>query len=93
VIVETEGAVYALDLAAMKLRRYPRDEIVVVEDSPHLLPATVAALRRDGQAIPFTLLAPLEVGKPAQFLLQIRDDGVQTIRTTTDVLNIVATEE
>jgi hypothetical protein len=93
VIVETEGAVYALDLAAMTLRRYPRDEVVVVEDSPHLLPAAVAALRRDGESIPFNFLVPLEIGKPAQFLLQIRDDGVQTIRTTTDVLNIVVTED
>lgn len=92
-IVETESSIYLLDLVGMKLERYPRDAPVVVEDSPHTLPAAVAALRKDGQAIPFDFLAPLEVGKPAQFLLQIRDDGVQTIRTTTDVLKIVVTEE
>lgn len=92
-IVETEGSIYLLDLVAMKLERFPRDAPVVVENSPHTLPAAVAALRKDGEAIPFEFLKPLKVGEPAQFLLQIRDDGVQTIRTTTDVLNIHITEE
>lgn len=92
-IVETETAIYMLDLVSQKLKRYPRDSPVVVEDSWHLLPAAVAALRKDGEAIPFQFLAPLEVGKPAQFLLQIRSDGVQTVRVTTDVLKIITTEE
>lgn len=87
-IVETETAIYDLDLVAMTLRRHPRPEPVEVEDSPHTLPASVAALRKDGEGIPFNFLAPLEVGKPAQFLLEIRDDGVQTIRTTTDIVSI-----
>lgn len=92
-IVETEGSIYLLDLVAMKLERFPRDAPVVVENSPHTLPAAVAALRKDGEAIPFEFLKPLKVGEPAQFLLQIRDDGVQTIRTTTDVLTIHITED
>jgi hypothetical protein len=92
-IVETESAIYALDLVAFKLKRFPRSEPVDVENSQHTLRAVVASLRMDGEAIPFSFLAPLEIGKPAQFLLQIRDDGVQTIRTTTDVLNIVITED
>lgn len=90
-IVETETAIYTLDLVAQTLVRYPRDE--VVETGVHELPAAIATLRKDRQEIPFNFLAPLEVGKPAQFLLQIRDDGVQTVRVTTDVLNIVVTEE
>ena len=92
-IVETESAIYALDLVEFKLRRFPRSEPVDVENSQHTLRAVVAALRKDGEAIPFQFLAPLEIGKPAQFLLQIRDDGVQTVRTTTDVLKIVVTED
>lgn len=92
-IVETESAVYVLDLAAMKLRRTPRDAPIEVETPRDGLPAAVASLRMDAEAIPFNFLAPLEIGKPAQFLLQIRDDGVQTIRTTTDVLKIVVTED
>lgn len=92
-IIETESSIYLLDLAAMTLERFPRDAPVIVENSPHTLPAAVAALRKDGQAIPFEFLKPLKVGEPAQFLLQIRDDGVQTIRTTTDVLTIHITED
>jgi hypothetical protein len=87
-IVETETAVYLLDLVSMKLKRFPRDSPVAVEHPRDGLPAYVAALRRDAEAIPFQILEPLEVGQPAQFLLQIRDDGVQTFRMTTDVLRI-----
>ena len=92
-IVETESAIYALDLVSMRLKRTPRDAPIAVENPRDGLPAAVASLRMDAEAIPFTFLAPLEIGKPAQFLLQIRDDGVQTIRTTTDVLNIHITED
>jgi hypothetical protein len=94
-IVETESAIYALDLVAMKLKRMPRDKVVEVDwpNMQHTARAVVASLRMDGEAIPFNFLAPLEIGKPAQFLLQIREDGVQTIRTTTDVLKIVVTED
>lgn len=86
-IVETETAVYLLDLVLGKLRRYPRDAVVEVENSPHEAPAEVAHLRQDGESIPFEFLAPVEVGKPAQFVLLL-DGGVTTIRTTTDVINI-----
>lgn len=94
-IVETESAIYALDLVAMKLKRMPRDQPIDVENPRDGLPAVVASLRMDEEAIQFEFLAPLEIGQPAQFLLQIRDDGVQrwVIRTTTDVLKIIVTEE
>lgn len=88
-IVETETAYYLLDLAAMTLKRVPRDAPVDVPDSQHVLPAAVASLRKDGKDIPFSFLAPLEVGKPARFLLRLRADGVETSRTTTDVLAII----
>lgn len=86
-IVETETAIYLLDLVLGKLRRYPRDAVVEVEDSPHEIPAEVAHLRQDGESIPFEFLAPLEVGKPAQFVLLL-DGGVTTVRTTTDVISV-----
>jgi hypothetical protein len=93
VIVETETAIYALDLTAMKLQRFPRDRPIEVENPRDGLPAAVAALRMDGEGIPFEILAPLEVGQPAQFMLEIRDDGVKTFRMTTDVLKITITED
>lgn len=94
-IVETETAIYALDLETGLLKRFPRTEPVETDwaNLQHTARAVVATLRKDGEAIPFKLLAPLEVGKSARFELQIRDDGVSTIRTTTDVISIVATED
>lgn len=80
-VVETEASTYELDLTAWRLRRIPK--------SDGLSGAWAAArLRRDAEWIPFEILAPLEVGMPAQFLLIIRDDGVRTVRTTTPVLSI-----
>ncbi|WP_461171996.1 hypothetical protein M1D93_13240 [Arthrobacter sp. Z1-9] len=73
----------------MTLKRVPRDAAVDVPDSRHDLPAAVASLRKDGEDIPFSFLAPLEVGKPARFLLRLGADGVATSRTTTDVLAII----
>lgn len=91
-IVETESAIYVLDLILGKLRRFPRDEPIEVENPRDGLSASVANLRQDGEAIPFEFLAPLEVGKPAQFLLLLAG-GVQTIRTTTDIINIRVEEQ
>lgn len=92
-IVETETAIYALDLVSMRLKRFPREAPIEVENPRDGLPALVANLRMDREAIPFEILAPLEVGQPAQFMLEIRDDGVRTFRMTTDVLKIIVTEE
>nr|BFE45299.1 hypothetical protein GCM10017547_31920 [Pseudarthrobacter oxydans] len=89
-IVETETSYYLLDLGAMTLKRVPRDAPVHVPNSQHNLPAAVVSLRKDGEAIPFTFLAPLEVGKPARFLLHLREGGVETTRSTTDVLSVTS---
>lgn len=80
-IVETEASTYELDLAKMRLRRLPKipPDAGVFERSK---------LRRDAEWIQFEFLAPLEIGKPAQFLLVIRDDGVRTVRTTTFVQSV-----
>lgn len=75
-IVETEASTYELDLAAMRLRRMPKAE-------PGIGLMAAAKLRRDAEWMQFEFLAPLEIGKPAQFLLILRNDGVRTIRTTT----------
>lgn len=91
-IVETESAIYVLDLVLGKLQRFPRDKPIEVENPRDGLPAAVVPLRQDGKAIPFEFLAPLEVGKPAQFLLLL-ENGVTTIRTTTDIINIKVEEQ
>lgn len=80
-IVQTESAVYVLDEANGVLRRYPRENLVNHGWA-------VAKLRKDTQAIPYTLGRELTVGEPAVFLLRIRNDGVVTVRTTTPVTDI-----
>jgi hypothetical protein len=80
-IVQTESAVYVLDHMRGMLTRFPRQ--TEVEGDVY-----AADLRRDGRSIPFEVIGELAVGQPAQFLLHIRDDGVQTIRTTTPVVEI-----
>lgn len=79
-IVQTETAVYVLSPRDGVLTRYPREEL----DREWY----VAELRKDHQIIPYRLERPLEVGKPAVFILNIRNDGVETIRTTTPVISI-----
>lgn len=82
-IVQTETAVYVLDTASEMLTRYRRE--VAPEGWP-----SASQLRRDGERIPYRMHPgkPLAVGEPAVFILQIRDDGVETVRTTTPVVSI-----
>lgn len=85
-IVQTESAVYVLNPLEGVLTRYPRTEL----DREW----AVAELRKDHQIIPYKLHPrfPLEVGKPAVFILNIRNDGVETVRTTTPVIAIDGAE-
>ena len=80
-IVQTTTAVYVIDTATKMLTRYRREE------APDDWPAS-SHLRKDGESVPYSTMGTLRVGQPAQFLLQLRDDGVQTIRTTTPILAI-----
>ena len=45
-------------------------------------------LRRDGEELELLMLVVCEVGAPAQFWVQIRTDGVPTLRTTSPVVCI-----
>lgn len=76
-ILSTEGAIYVIDTVEKILTRYPREGGDSIEDF------RVSSLRKDGEPIPYLAVGTLRVGQPAQFVLQIRDDNVQTIRTTT----------
>lgn len=81
-IVQTETAVYVINEADGVLTRYPRENLV--GQNAH----DVAHLRKDHQIIPYKLAKPLVVGEPAVFILNIRNDGVETVRTTTPVVSI-----
>lgn len=48
----------------------------------------VAALRRDHDAVAVLEIVSLEAGNPAVFVLDLRQDGVASIRSTSQVLAI-----
>lgn len=45
-------------------------------------------LRRDGEELELLMLVVCQVGTPAQFWIQIRTDGIPTLRTTSPVVCI-----
>jgi hypothetical protein len=80
VIVQTETAAYVLEGCHKGiLTRYPREGNHDYD---------VAQLRMDGERIPYQVVGEITVGERVQFLLEIRDDGVLTHRTTTPVVSI-----
>jgi hypothetical protein len=46
------------------------------------------ALRRDGEQIPLMAFESLVVGERAKLLLDVRGDGIVTVRRTTPVLSV-----
>ena len=81
--VRTKTAEYRLDFDNGLLIRNP---VGVPAGEPEAWP--VADLRLDKESIPFKLLGDIEVGKPLQVLLDIRKDGILTVRSTTPVVSI-----
>ena len=75
--MRTRTGRYHLDFDAGMLTRepVPGDPLYPTDD-----------LRKDNEPIPFQLIGNVVIGHPARFLLQIRDDGVPTVRTTTPVM-------
>lgn len=47
-----------------------------------------AALRKDGETVPLLAIVRLELGHPAVFLIDVRGDGIPTVRGTTPVIVI-----
>lgn len=85
-IIETETAVYQLDMETGMLCRFPRQESVGTWAD------YVAELRKDQEPIPFRMARMPVVGERMQFILDIRNDGVPTLRTTTPVVSIGGAE-
>ena len=78
-MVFTQTAAYALNEEEGTLIRFPQ------KASGEYWPSE---LRKDGEYIHYRLVRPLVVGEPALFMLKLRDDGVETLRTTTPVERI-----
>ena len=78
--VTTETSTYLLDLDGQRIIRVPDTGAGSQGGEGQI---RVAALRRDHESIPLLRLISCEIGAPMQMLLDVRGDGVATLRTTT----------
>ncbi|MDQ0259547.1 hypothetical protein [Sinomonas atrocyanea] len=88
VVVTESASVYILDIGGPEsstLNRMPAGGPVGDYDA--------AVLRRDGETVPLLGILRLEMGLPAVFLIDVRGDGVPTVRGTTPVAGIERLEK
>ncbi|TQL60973.1 hypothetical protein FB474_2376 [Oryzihumus leptocrescens] len=81
--VRTETAVYDIDLDAAWICRHPANE---QRGGAH--DARVAALRLDDTPIPLVTVHQCQLGAPMILVLDLRGDGILTVRLSTEVLTI-----
>lgn len=80
--VTTETSVYLLDLDDRRITRVPD---AGAGPPPGLDAPPIAALRRDHEPVPLLSLISCTIGEPMRMLIDVRRDGVGTLRTTTIV--------
>lgn len=85
-VTTASGSIYLLDLAAgrsamtrLPARTYPLGDYARIP---------VADLRRDGETVPLLSIGQLQLGQPGALLIDVRGDGVATVRNTTPVISI-----
>lgn len=83
--VTTETSVYLLDLDADRVIRVPD---AGAGPPAGLAPAAIASLRRDHESVPLIELLSCAVGEPMRLIIDLRRDGVSTLRTTTIVRHL-----
>lgn len=91
--VTTETSAYVLDLdesGTGSLVRHAGEGQGVAPEAGNLPPPLAVGLRRDGGAIPVQWAEIPVVGQPWTLLLNIRGDGIATLRRTTVVRQVVA---
>lgn len=79
------GTLYAIHLDS------PREVVRLAKDqapTPRYSHLQAAELRRDGEAIKLVRVIAMQVGRPGLMLLDVRRDGVLTVRSTTRVVSI-----
>lgn len=79
------GSQYLLDLTNRTVRRVMAASAPLVE----YLDVGFSQLRRDGESLELLMLESCTVGRPALYWLQIRDDHIVTLRTTSPVVDII----
>jgi hypothetical protein len=83
--VTTETSLYLIDLDARLVIRVPDAGAGAL---PGLSPVAIASLRRDHEQVTLIELIECELERPLRMLLDLRRDGVVTLRTTTFVREI-----
>lgn len=81
----SSGTLYAIHLGS------PREVVRLVRDrkpAPGYDHLGVAELRRDGEPIRLIKIVEMQVGRPGLMWLDVRLDGIPTLRGTTEVLSI-----
>lgn len=83
--VHTESSTHLVDLDARTITRVP-DTGMGAGDRPGMV--ITAQLRRDHETLPLRELLVMQVGAPLVAVLDLRGDGIPTLRQTTLVREI-----
>jgi hypothetical protein len=83
-VTTATGSEYLVDLTSRTVRR----RMAATTPLADFLDAGFSRLRRDGQDLELLMLESCAVGSPARFWIQVRDDHIPTIRTTSPVVKI-----
>lgn len=87
-VTTATGSLYVLDLTDRTMERRPYSQV----QRPAFRDVAPSRLRRDSEVLELLMLQSCRVGEPAQCWIQIRDDHVPTLRTTSPVVSIDAAE-
>lgn len=80
------GSEYLLDLTAGTVQRQMAATVPLVD----FLDAGFSRLRRDGVVLELLLVESCAIGVLARYWIQVRDDNVPTLRSTSPVVRIVS---
>lgn len=83
-ITTATGSKYLLDMDARNVTRRMAANAPIVA----FLKVGFAELRRDGESLDLLMLEKCKIGEPAQMFIQVRDDHIPTLRTTSPVMFI-----
>lgn len=85
--VATETSLYVVDLDARLVTRVPDAGAGTL---PGLSPVAIASLRRDHEPVTLIELIECQLDRPLRMLLDLRRDGVPTLRVSTHVRELRA---
>lgn len=86
ITVLTESSAYRLDRSGMTATRLCGQG--AGQDPAEALPFETRRLRRDGEPVPLIEWPVVEVGRPMELWLRLREDGNPTRRVTTNVREV-----